>query len=251
MPFARGELAHDHVRDAGNWNGCARTPDPRRGLVTIAGQVFSVTQAGASTCSYSINPAGTNTAATGGTASISVTAATGCAWNAASTAAWIMVSSGANGNGNGTVGLTIAANTALTSRTGTVNLGGQVFTVTQAAATCTYTVTPTTLSVPAFGLTSALTVGTGASCSWAPSGVPSWITMSTATRTGSGQLAYTITANTGAGAHGDGDDQRRHGHGDAVVGSAAPAVRVPRDRRLFAAIVVTIARPRWSPRRSG
>ena len=160
--------------------------------------MFSVTQAGASTCSYSINPAGTNTAATGGTASISVTAATGCAWNAASTAAWIMVSSGANGNGNGTVGLTIAANTALTSRTGTVNLGGQVFTVTQAAATCTYTVTPTTLSVPAFGLTSALTVGTGASCSWAPSGVPSWITMSTATRTGSGQLAYTITANTGA-----------------------------------------------------
>ena len=172
----------------------------RSGLVTIAGQVFSVTQAGASTCSYSINPAGTNTAATGGTASISVTAATGCAWNAASTAAWIMVSSGANGNGNGTVGLTIAANTALTSRTGTVNLGGQVFTVTQAAATCTYTVTPTTLSVPAFGLTSALTVGTGASCSWAPSGVPSWITMSTATRTGSGQLAYTITANTGAAA---------------------------------------------------
>jgi Putative binding domain, N-terminal/Viral BACON domain len=169
----------------------------RSGLVTIAGQVFSVTQAGASTCGYSINPASTNTAAAGGTASISVTAGTGCVWNAASTAAWIMVSSGANGNGNGTVTLTIAANTALTSRTGTVNLGGQVFTVTQAAATCTYTVTPTTLSVPAFGLTSALTVGTGASCSWAPSGVPSWITMSTATRTGSGQLAYTISANPG------------------------------------------------------
>jgi hypothetical protein len=108
-----------------------------------------------------------------------------------------MVSSGANGNGTGTVGLTIAANTALISRTGTVNIGGQVFTVTQAAASCTYTVTPTSLSVPALGLTSALTVGTAAGCSWAPSGVPSWISMSTATRTGSGQLAYTISANPG------------------------------------------------------
>jgi hypothetical protein len=106
-----------------------------------------------------------------------------------------MVSSGASGTGNGSVALSIGANTALISRTGTVNIGGQPFTVTQAAATCTYTVTPTTLSVPALGLTSALTVGTSAGCSWAPSGVPSWITMSTATRTGSGQLAYTISAN--------------------------------------------------------
>jgi hypothetical protein len=94
--------------------------------------------------------------------------------------------------------VTIAANTALTSRTGAVNIGGRVFMVTQAAATCTYTVTPTTLSVPAFGLTSALNVGTATGCSWAPSGVPSWITMSTATRTGSGQLSYAITANSGA-----------------------------------------------------
>jgi hypothetical protein len=108
-----------------------------------------------------------------------------------------MVSSGASGSGNGTVSLTVGANTALISRTGTVNIGGQPFTVTQAAASCTYTVTPTSLSVPAFGLTSALTVGTAAGCSWAPSGVPSWITMSTATRTGSGQLAYTISANPG------------------------------------------------------
>jgi hypothetical protein len=108
-----------------------------------------------------------------------------------------MVSSGASGSGNGTVSLTIGANTALTSRTGTVNIGGKAFTVTQAAATCTYTVTPTTLSVPAFGLTSALTVSTAAGCSWAPAGVPSWISMSTATRTGSGQLAYTISANPG------------------------------------------------------
>jgi hypothetical protein len=108
-----------------------------------------------------------------------------------------MVSSGASGSGNGTVALNIGANTALISRTGTVNIGGQPFTVTQAAAACTYTVTPTTLSVSALGLTSALNVSTAAGCTWAPSGVPAWITMSTATRTGSGTLAYTVSANSG------------------------------------------------------
>jgi hypothetical protein len=170
----------------------------RSGLVTIAGQAFSVTQPGASTCSYTISPATRNSPAAGESASISVTAGTGCLWSAASSVAWIMVNSGASGSGNGTVAVTIAPNTAFTSRTGTVNVSGRLFTVTQAAATCTYAVTPTSLSVPAIGVTSALTVATGASCSWAPTGVPSWISMSTATRTGNGQLAYTISPNTGA-----------------------------------------------------
>jgi hypothetical protein len=108
-----------------------------------------------------------------------------------------MVNSGASGSGNGTVAVTIAPNTTFASRTGTVNVSGRLFTVTQAAASCTYTVTPTSLSVPAIGLTSALTVATGAGCSWAPAGVPSWISMSTATRTGNGQLTYTISPNSG------------------------------------------------------
>jgi len=184
------------VLASGNSTGSTRT-----GIVNIAGRTLTVTQPAQTGCNFAVSPLSFSAPAAGATTSAAVTAGTGCAWTASSSAAWITVTGGGTGSGAGTVSMSVAANTGATQRSGLVTIAGQVFSVTQAGtSTCSYTVTPTTLSVPAFGLTSALTVGTGAGCSWAPSGVPSWITMSTATRTGSGQLAYTITANTGAAA---------------------------------------------------
>ena len=45
---------------------------------------------------------------------------------------------GASGTGNGTVAFSIAANTGSTSRSGTLTVGGQTFTVTQAGAAPTF-----------------------------------------------------------------------------------------------------------------
>ena len=61
------------------------------------------------------------------------TTTTGCAWTATSNAPWITVTTGASGSGNGTVTYSVAANTGTTSRTGTLTVAGQTFTVTQAA----------------------------------------------------------------------------------------------------------------------
>ena len=80
--------------------------------------------------------------AAGEAESVAVTSPTGCAWTAASTASWLTVTSGASGSGNGTVALTVAANTVATARTGTATIAGQTFTVTQAAAACTYAINP-------------------------------------------------------------------------------------------------------------
>ena len=64
---------------------------------------------------------------------MNVTAVGGsCSWTAASNAAWITVTSGATGNGNGSVAFAVAANLGA-SRTGTLTIAGQAFTVTQAA----------------------------------------------------------------------------------------------------------------------
>jgi hypothetical protein len=170
----------------------------RTGLVTIAGQGFTVTQAGTAACAYTISPTAYTAAPTGASTSISVTAATGCIWSAASGVSWIMVNSGSSGSGNGTVAVTVAANTTTAARTGTVTIAGRTWTVSQAAGACTYTVTPGSLSVSALGMSSSLSVATGTTCSWAPSGMPSWITMATTTRTGSGMLSYTIAPNSGS-----------------------------------------------------
>src|SRR5271157_4367271 len=85
-------------------------------------------------CTYSLSPSSASPGAAVGTGTVAVTAGTGCAWTATSNASWISVTAGASGTGNGAVSYSVAANTATSSRTGTLTIGGQTFTVTQAAS---------------------------------------------------------------------------------------------------------------------
>ena len=91
---------------------------------------FNVPSECGGSCSYSINPTGASYAAGGGTGSVTVTAGAGCSWTAVSNATFITITSGASGSGNGTVNYSVAANGG-TSRTGTMTIAGQTFTVTQ------------------------------------------------------------------------------------------------------------------------
>lgn len=143
-------------------------------------------------CTFTIAPTSKSSPAAGETTGVSVTTGSTCVWSAASGTPWILVNSGSSGTGSGTVGLTIAANTTTSQRTGTATIAGQTITVTQAPGSCTYTVMPSSLTVNARGLSSSFSVGTAAECTWTATGMPSWITISTATQTGPGLLTYTI-----------------------------------------------------------
>ena len=66
-------------------------------------------------------------------ATVLVNAESWLGWTATSNAAWLTITSGASGTGNGTVTYNVAANTTSSSRTGTLTIGGQSFTVTQSA----------------------------------------------------------------------------------------------------------------------
>jgi hypothetical protein len=83
-------------------------------------------------CSYSINPSSQSFTSSGGSDAVSVTAHSGCGWGAYSNVYWITVTSGSNGSGDGTVYYSVATNMSPSSRIGTLNIGGQIFTVTQA-----------------------------------------------------------------------------------------------------------------------
>jgi hypothetical protein len=176
-------------------SGAART-----GMVTIATQTFSVTQAaGAAPCSYSIAPTSQNVDANANTSTVAVTTTAGCAWTAVSGAPWLTVTTGASGTGNGSVGVSIAANTGA-ARSGTVTIAGQTFTVNQAAfvAPCTYSIAPTSQSVPALGGTGTVTVTTTSACAWtASSNAPPWLTITSgAAGTGSGTVGFSAAVNT-------------------------------------------------------
>ena len=178
-------------RVAANASTSART-----GTITAGGQTFTVTQAG-QTCTYALSPVTTSISSDATTGTLSVDTLAGCAWTATASASWITITSGASGTGDGNVGYSIAANTSLSSRTGTVTVGGQTFTVTQAGIACSTTIAPVSTSVGASGGQGSVTVTLPSICPWTASSAVSWITITSGTSgTGNGSVGYTVAANT-------------------------------------------------------
>src|SRR3954470_3553225 len=104
-------------------------PSPRSATLVVGGQSLAVNQAAAA-CQFSLSRGSDVITAAGGRLSVDVRTLTGCAWNAASDAAWISISSGQSGTTSGTVVVTVAANTTAV-RVGHVNIGGQTYTINQ------------------------------------------------------------------------------------------------------------------------
>ena len=149
-------------------------------------------------CSYTIQPGGQTVAAGGGPGMIDVTAsASTCSWTAASNAAWIAVTNGASGTGNGRVTFNVGAN-AGASRTGTLSVAGHTFTLTQAGVSCGYSINPSSEAVAAAGGTSTISVMTGGSCAWTSATNAPWITIASGgTGTGPGTVKLSVAANSG------------------------------------------------------
>jgi hypothetical protein len=180
----------------------ANTGAARTGTVTIAGQTFTVSQAaGVVPCTYSISPTSQNVDANANTGTVTVTAGNGCAWTAVSNAPWLTVTSPASGTGNGSAGFSVAANTGA-ARTGTLTIAGQTFTVSQAAPApppCTYSISPTSQTVPAAGGPATVSVTTTNACTWTATSNAPWITVTSGeSGTGNGSVALLVELNAGA-----------------------------------------------------
>ena len=170
---------------------------PFQGTYRGTGDAFLL-KIGDSACSFSISPSSQSFAAAAGSGSISVTAsASTCAWTATSAAPWVSITSG-SGTGSGTAMYAVAANTTTAPRTGTLTVGGQIFTVTQAAAAaCTYSISPASQSFGESAGTGTVAVTASAStCAWTATTPVSWISITSGGGTGSGAATYAVAANT-------------------------------------------------------
>jgi hypothetical protein len=171
----------------------------RSGTLTVAGQTVTVSQPSAS-CPYTLRPMTISIPAAGSTAtSVSVTTAGGCPWSGSSDASWISIVSGASGSASGSITIAVAANSGA-ARSGTLTIAGQAVTVNQAAAPCSYSVAPTTLSVGGGGgATGPVTVTATAGCTWTATTNVSWLSITAgASGTGNGGVSISAAANTGA-----------------------------------------------------
>jgi hypothetical protein len=148
-------------------------------------------------CAYSISPTSFSHSSGAETGSISVTAPSGCPWTATSNETWITITSESSGTGNGTVNYSVSANTSLSSRTGTIIIAGQTFTVYQAGVSCTYSIFPTTQSFGASEGTESVSVSTQSGCVWTATSNETWITITSGSSgTGNGTVNYSVSANT-------------------------------------------------------
>jgi hypothetical protein len=178
----------------------APTSGPSRtGTLTIAGTLVTVTQSPG--CSFEVAPLTHTIDPAGGTRTVNVTAASGCAWTASSAQPWITITSGASGNGSGTVTLSIAGDTG-PGRSGSVTVAGQSVTLTQGSG-CSFAIAPDTRSLPASGGNTAVTVTAGGGCAWTAKSNVSWITVSSgASGSGNGTVNLAIASTSGPGRSG-------------------------------------------------
>jgi hypothetical protein len=180
-------------------NGASRT-----GTLTIAGRALTVTQAASgstapppASCTYSISPRNENLSSLGGAGSVNVSTTSGCEWTAVSNTPWITLTLGTSGTGNGSVGYLVLANIG-GSRTGTVTIAGQTFTITQAALVCSYSISPDNQKVAPEAGSGTISVSASSGCTWTAQSNESWITITSGTSgSGDGSVAFSYTANTG------------------------------------------------------
>jgi len=107
----------------------------RSASVSIAGVSVTVNQAGSSGggCTYAISAGGQAFNEAGGNGSVSVTVPAGCQWTASGAPSWVTISSGASGNGNGSVTFQVQANASGADRSAALTIAGQTFTIDEAS----------------------------------------------------------------------------------------------------------------------
>jgi hypothetical protein len=147
-------------------------------------------------CAYSLSAPAASVGAAGGSGTVSVSAGTGCEWSVSGAPTWLALGSTV-GTGSGALSFTAAANLATSARAATLSIAGSAFTLTQAAAACTYALSPGSITVGGNGTSGSVTVTTLAGCGWTAASSASWLTLGAAANgSGSSSLGYSVAKNT-------------------------------------------------------
>ncbi|MGO9094328.1 MAG: SBBP repeat-containing protein [Bryobacteraceae bacterium] len=178
-------------------------PTPQSGTLTVAGQTFTVTQAGTNPpgCVFYLDGLTGGFPDAGGLGRVRVTLnQTPCSWQVFSDSAWITITSATTFAASGAVLYTVSANSSGVTRTGHLTVAGQTFTVTQVAG-CSFMLGTTSLVAPWQGEQLMLQLtASSPSCPWTSYPDENWTEQYPQTGTGSASIQYTVytSANTGA-----------------------------------------------------
>ncbi len=148
-----------------------------------------------SLCSFALSQTSASVLAAGDLRQIHLATSSACSWSATSNANWISILSGAFGAGNGSIRFSVAENTGA-ARTGTLTIAGLTFTVSQSAASCSFTLSGPLTALPASATNFSVAISTQPACQWTVSAYPSFLSATPASGSGSGTINVTLAANS-------------------------------------------------------
>jgi hypothetical protein len=128
-----------------------------------------------------------------------VTAARECTWSAAAEGQWLTIKAGANGQGDGSVEFSAAANPDPAIRRGAIVLNEQRIEVTQAAGECVYSLSEGAGSFPQAGGSGQFEVRASSGlCTWTAQSDASWVSLRTGSNgKGTTTVQFEVAASTG------------------------------------------------------
>ena len=148
-------------------------------------------------CSYSLTSSSGSAAAAGGSGSVGIAAASSCAWTASPGVPWIMITGASSGAGSATLHFTVTPNGGVAPRTGTIDVEGTLYSLTQFGSSCSFAISPGSLSAPVAGGTAVVNIAASdPSCSWSASSVRMGI--APLSGTGNGTVTVTVPQNATA-----------------------------------------------------
>jgi hypothetical protein len=169
----------------------------RSGTVTIGGQTVTVAQSGTA-CTFALQSSAGSAAAGGGTGAVGVIAPAGCGWAASSSDPSWLQPGGSSGSGTSELDFVVQPNPDPSARTGILTVAGLAYTITQAPATCSYTLPISSIAVASGGVSAvSFTLSSAApACSPAPVSYSGWLTIDgTSFAAGTGTVTYSAAPN--------------------------------------------------------
>ncbi len=177
------------------------TTSQRTGTITVQDKTYTIIQSEA-TCTFSVSPTSGEFPEQGGPGSFTVITSIGCTWEAVNNnPSFITIISGGSNDRAGVVNYTVALNPNQSPRTGTIQVQGQVHTITQVGADsgtprdpCTYTLLESSNDFTAPGGDGSFVVRTANDCPWEATSDSTWLKTTSSGR-GEGTARYTVEAN--------------------------------------------------------
>jgi hypothetical protein len=177
------------------------TPDPATIHVGTSAGVWSLLDiTPPANCSISISDPVRSIPSWGDrTYTVDVTANSGCRWSAVNNSPqWITLIGNTSGTGPGTISFTVRQNTVANPRPGSIAIGDQVLSITQAAySECEYLPFPTRFNIGSGKGNNFVNLNTSVNyCPWAASSTVPWITIPPpGAGSGSGSIRFDFQAN--------------------------------------------------------